>query len=346
MLYVRKQPQGFGRNAQIEGELRDEARVLLVEDLASEGTSKLNFVVRSARPAARSTDSFVIFNYGIFPQSRDEPCGRGRSAPVARHLVGRRRTRRQARPLRAGPVRRSRKLPERPRSLVRRTRPSPALSKADIGIPVGPGLLNRVRQIAQAAAASWLSVCHSGAERSEEPGTHEHGRSDLRHPRPMCVAGKAGVHGFRARGVAAPRNDRQSCFRPPAFNPFKFPVVFRKFPVLREFRRPATGVEKSAPTGLALLRQPVRQQACGFGDVLGRAGEETALTQSPPWIGSKSRPGVVATPISSSMRRQKVSLSRVRPRHRHRDRMRRRPGRSGSSPAFGIVAISRSRLAR
>src|SRR5204863_10156838 len=28
MLYVRKQPKGFGRNAQIEGELRDEARVL------------------------------------------------------------------------------------------------------------------------------------------------------------------------------------------------------------------------------------------------------------------------------------------------------------------------------
>src|SRR5579864_803750 len=50
MLYVRKQPKGFGRNAQIEGELKDEARVLLVEDLASEGTSKLNFV-RAIRQA-------------------------------------------------------------------------------------------------------------------------------------------------------------------------------------------------------------------------------------------------------------------------------------------------------
>src|SRR6185437_14062600 len=36
MLYVSKQPKGFGRNAQIEGELKDESRVLLVEDLASE----------------------------------------------------------------------------------------------------------------------------------------------------------------------------------------------------------------------------------------------------------------------------------------------------------------------
>ena len=68
MLYVRKQPKGFGRNAQIEGELKEEARVLLVEDLASEGTSKLNFV-RAIRQAGGHIDqAFVIFNYGIFPQ--------------------------------------------------------------------------------------------------------------------------------------------------------------------------------------------------------------------------------------------------------------------------------------
>ncbi|HEX3861202.1 MAG TPA: orotate phosphoribosyltransferase [Stellaceae bacterium] len=68
MLYVRKQPKGFGRNAQIEGQLKDEARILLVEDLASEGTSKLNFV-RAIRQAGGVIDhAFVIFNYGIFPQ--------------------------------------------------------------------------------------------------------------------------------------------------------------------------------------------------------------------------------------------------------------------------------------
>src|SRR5580700_6584357 len=68
MLYVRKQPKGFGRNAQIEGRLADGARVLLVEDLASEGTSKLNFV-RAIRQAGGQIDhAFVIFNYGIFPQ--------------------------------------------------------------------------------------------------------------------------------------------------------------------------------------------------------------------------------------------------------------------------------------
>ena len=68
MLYVRKQPKGFGRNAQIEGELRDGQRVLLVEDLASEGTSKLNFVRAIRNAGGRIDHTFVIFNYGIFPQ--------------------------------------------------------------------------------------------------------------------------------------------------------------------------------------------------------------------------------------------------------------------------------------
>ncbi len=68
MLYVRKQPKGFGRNAQIEGELKEEARVLLVEDLASEGTSKLNFVRAIRQAGGHIKHAFVIFNYGIFPQ--------------------------------------------------------------------------------------------------------------------------------------------------------------------------------------------------------------------------------------------------------------------------------------
>ena len=68
MQYVRKQPKGFGRNAQIEGELKEGARVLLVEDLASEGTSKLNFVRAIRQAGGRIDDAFVIFNYGIFPQ--------------------------------------------------------------------------------------------------------------------------------------------------------------------------------------------------------------------------------------------------------------------------------------
>jgi orotate phosphoribosyltransferase len=69
MLYVRKKPKGFGRNAQIEGEMAEGARVLLVEDLASEGTSKLNFIHAIRNAGGKIGHTFVIFHYGIFPQS-------------------------------------------------------------------------------------------------------------------------------------------------------------------------------------------------------------------------------------------------------------------------------------
>jgi orotate phosphoribosyltransferase len=69
MLYIRKKPKGFGRNAQIEGDLAEGQRVLLVEDLASEGTSKLNFVHAIRTAGGQINHTFVVFHYGIFPQS-------------------------------------------------------------------------------------------------------------------------------------------------------------------------------------------------------------------------------------------------------------------------------------
>ena len=68
MIYVRKKPKGFGRNAQIEGSFDDGARVLLVEDLATDGGSKLNFVEAIRTAGGRVADTFVIFHYGIFPE--------------------------------------------------------------------------------------------------------------------------------------------------------------------------------------------------------------------------------------------------------------------------------------
>ena len=69
MIYVRKQPKGFGRMAQIEGDLKPGKRVLLVEDLATDGGSKLVFIEALKKAEAKVTDCFVIFHYGIFPQS-------------------------------------------------------------------------------------------------------------------------------------------------------------------------------------------------------------------------------------------------------------------------------------
>jgi orotate phosphoribosyltransferase len=68
MQYVRKQSKGFGRNAQIEGEVKDGQRVLLVEDMTTDGGSKVNFI-NALRKAGVSCDhTFVFFFYDIFPE--------------------------------------------------------------------------------------------------------------------------------------------------------------------------------------------------------------------------------------------------------------------------------------
>ncbi|EHI48053.1 orotate phosphoribosyltransferase [SAR116 cluster alpha proteobacterium HIMB100] len=70
MQYVRKKPKGFGRNAQIEGELVDGTNVLLVEDLATDGGSKLLFA-NALRQAGVSCDhAFVVFYYNIFDHAQ------------------------------------------------------------------------------------------------------------------------------------------------------------------------------------------------------------------------------------------------------------------------------------
>jgi len=69
MIYIRKKPKGFGRGAQIEGEMPTGCRCLLVEDLATDGGSKLNFIEAIRKADAKVTDAMVVFHYGIFPQS-------------------------------------------------------------------------------------------------------------------------------------------------------------------------------------------------------------------------------------------------------------------------------------
>ena len=69
MLYVRKKPKGFGRDAQIEGAMAEGARVLLVEDLTTDGGSKLRFAEAIRTAGAEVAHTFVVFFYGIFPQT-------------------------------------------------------------------------------------------------------------------------------------------------------------------------------------------------------------------------------------------------------------------------------------
>jgi orotate phosphoribosyltransferase len=70
MLYVRKKPKGFGRNAQIEGHLVEGQRVLLVEDLTTDGRSKVNFCKALREAGAKVEHVLVFFFYDIYPEAR------------------------------------------------------------------------------------------------------------------------------------------------------------------------------------------------------------------------------------------------------------------------------------
>jgi orotate phosphoribosyltransferase len=69
MTYVRKKPKGYGRNARIEGVMAEGDRVLLVEDLTTDGGSKINFVDAIRETGATCAHTAVIFYYGVFPET-------------------------------------------------------------------------------------------------------------------------------------------------------------------------------------------------------------------------------------------------------------------------------------
>ncbi|TXH34487.1 MAG: orotate phosphoribosyltransferase [Rhodospirillaceae bacterium] len=71
MLYIRKKPKGFGRGAQIEGDMPVGCRTLLVEDLATDGGSKVNFINAIRTAEGKVSDALVVFHYGIFKQSTE-----------------------------------------------------------------------------------------------------------------------------------------------------------------------------------------------------------------------------------------------------------------------------------
>lgn len=80
MLYVRKKPKGFGRNAQIEGSFPEGARVLLVEDLSTDGGSKKVFV-DALRQAGAVVNHVLVAFHNYF-----DPTSAARSRPM--HELG------------------------------------------------------------------------------------------------------------------------------------------------------------------------------------------------------------------------------------------------------------------
>lgn len=70
MIYVRKQPKGHGRNAQIEGNMLEGSRVLVIEDLTTAGGSMFTFI-DAVRAAGGIVDhGIALFFYGIFGEQR------------------------------------------------------------------------------------------------------------------------------------------------------------------------------------------------------------------------------------------------------------------------------------
>src|ERR1700757_4849909 len=67
MAYVRKKAKGFGRNALIEGDVPEGKRTLLVEDLTTDGQSKIRFAQSLRDAGAVVNHTFVVFFYGVFP---------------------------------------------------------------------------------------------------------------------------------------------------------------------------------------------------------------------------------------------------------------------------------------
>ena len=72
MIYIRKKSKGFGKNKRIEGDFKPSSNILLVEDLATDGGSKMSFVNAIRDAGGQCNTCFVIFHYNIFKQEIDK----------------------------------------------------------------------------------------------------------------------------------------------------------------------------------------------------------------------------------------------------------------------------------
>jgi orotate phosphoribosyltransferase len=70
LQYVHRRPRGFGREAQIEGTLQPGARVLLVDDVSTDGRSKIELCRALRAMEARADHVLVMFFYDVFAEGR------------------------------------------------------------------------------------------------------------------------------------------------------------------------------------------------------------------------------------------------------------------------------------
>ena len=69
LSYVRKKAKDHGKNKLIEGDIFKEKNSLLVEDLMTDGKSKINFVENIRSHGIKCDLSLVVFKYNIFKEA-------------------------------------------------------------------------------------------------------------------------------------------------------------------------------------------------------------------------------------------------------------------------------------
>ena len=70
MVYIRKQPKGFGKGKLIEGEFKKKSTSILIEDMATDGGSKLHFINSLRKNSLTVKDIYVVFFYNIYPSAK------------------------------------------------------------------------------------------------------------------------------------------------------------------------------------------------------------------------------------------------------------------------------------
>lgn len=69
LLYLRKRPMGWGQTARLEGRLPQDARLIYVDDVTTDGRSKLAAAKALRQGDAVVDDVLVILDYAIYPRT-------------------------------------------------------------------------------------------------------------------------------------------------------------------------------------------------------------------------------------------------------------------------------------
>lgn len=65
MIYIRPEAKGYGKKRQVEGDMKKDDRVLVIEDLVSTGSSAISAIKAVRRNGGKVSDCIFIFTYDL-----------------------------------------------------------------------------------------------------------------------------------------------------------------------------------------------------------------------------------------------------------------------------------------